>query len=107
MVAGRMTGGPPPNGAVDPQQVERGRQLIAELTEIITASPEIMLALKDDLVGFGMTIKQFAGGGQPQGFPPAQGMGAPAGAPPGMGAPPGGPPGPPGGMPAGGMPPGM
>lgn len=115
MVAGRTMqgGGPPPDAMgggppVDPQVVEEGRELIYKLTDIITSDPNVMLALKDDLVGFGMTIKQFAGmgGGQPEQGPPGMGAGGP---PPGMGPPQGGPPmgggPPPGGMGGGGMPP--
>lgn len=104
MMAGQMMGGPA-GPAVDPAVIEKGRGLIYELTDLITSDPNVMLALKDDLIGFGMTIKQFAGGGgaggQPGQGPPGPGMGA--GMPPGA-SPMGGPPG--GGPPMGGPPPG-
>ena len=106
-VMGRMTGGGPPGGPgeagpVPPEMVQQGRQMLQQLTALLTQHPALMAALKDDIIGFGMTIKQFAGmaGGQPGGPPP--------GGPPGMGGPPpGGPP--PGGPPmgGGGAPPGM
>ena len=95
-VMGEQGGGPPP---VDPAVVEKGRGLIYELTDLITSDPNIMLALEQDLIGFGMTIKEFAGGGggQQQQGPPGMGAGPP---PPGA-SPMGG-----GGPPmAGGMPP--
>lgn len=99
MMAGQMMGGQPAGPAVDPAVIEKGRNLIYELTDLITSDPNIMLALKDDLIGFGMTIKQFAGGGgQPGEGPPGMGAGMP---PPGA-SPMGGGGGPP--M-AGGMPP--
>ena len=101
-VAGRAAAPPAqPEVAVDPQTVEHGRDLIVELTELVTSDPNVMLALKDDLVGFGMAIKQVITGGQ-QGPPPGMG---PQGPPPGMGqqGPPMG--GPPPGMGGGGMPP--
>ena len=111
MMAGQMMGGP--GGApgapapVDPAVVEKGRGLIYELTDLITSDPNVMLALKDDLIGFGMTIKQFAGGGGQQQGPPGMdaGMPPPGASPMGGGGPPmaGGMPPPGAGPPPGGQ----
>lgn len=89
-LADRMMGPPPPGGgAVDPQAVEAVRMHLAEALKVITSSPQVMMAVAQDIQGFVMTIKQFAeaggGGGQPpQEGPPMGGM-PPQGGPP-MGA---------------------
>ena len=88
-VMGRMTGGGAPGGPgeagpASPEIVQQGRQMIQQLTMLVTSSPDVMAALKDDIIGFGMTVKQFASGaggqpGAPPGGPPPMGGG---GAPP-------------------------
>lgn len=87
-VAQRVGGGPPPGGGpVDPQAVEQVRQLFAQLLQILTSDPNIMVACKDDIKGFVMTIAQFAGRGAGQ---PGQGPmpgGPPMGQPPQAGPP--------------------
>ena len=59
-VMGRMTGGGAPGGPgeagpASPEIVQQGRQMIQQLTMLVTSSPEVMAALKDDIIGFGMT----------------------------------------------------
>ena len=95
-------GGPPGMGGPPPQQgmggppqgggnpaVAQGKQMLQQLTILITSDPQVMIELAPDIKAFGNVIKQFAGGGQP-------GMGGPPpGGPPGMGGPPPGAGGPP------------
>ena len=75
-------GGGPMGGGNDP--VSMGRQLLQQLTMLITSDPQVMLALKNDLIAFGQILRDFAGssgGGAPQGGAPmAPGGGMPPGA---------------------------
>jgi hypothetical protein len=100
-------GGPPPGMGGPPgggnPAVAQGKQMLQQLTMLITSDPQVMIELAPDIKAFGNVIRQFASmGGQPQGGAqgPPPGMGG--GPPPGAGPPPGGPP--PG---MGGPPPGM
>jgi len=89
-MAVKMAGGPPgqagpaPN-AVDPAMIEQGRQLLQQLLALLgQGGPQVVLALKDDLMAFSQMLRQLmSGGGQPP--PGGQPQGAPA---PGPGAPP-------------------
>jgi hypothetical protein len=82
--------GGPPGGGGNPA-VEQGKQMLQQLTMLITSDPSVMMELAPDIQAFGNIIKQFAsGGGQggPQGpMPPPgpPGPGGPQGPPPGMG----------------------
>lgn len=88
-------GGPPGMGGGGNPAVEQGRQLLKQLTVLITSDPMVMAELAPDIKGFGSVLKEFAGMAQGGGQPPMGG-----GPPPGMGGPMGGPP-------PGGPPPGM
>lgn len=91
-MAVKMAGGPPGQAgpapeAVDPQIVEQGRQLLKQLLALIgQGGPQVVLALKPDLMAFSQMLRQLMTGGQPQGAP---GPGGPpqGGPPPAMGAP--------------------
>ena len=94
-------GGPPGGGGGNPA-VAQGKQMLQQLTMLITSDPQVMIELAPDIKAFGNVIREFAsmgaGGGQPQGMGggPPPGAGPPQGGPPpGMGGPPpsmGGPP---------------
>jgi len=92
-MAVKMAGGPPGQAgpapdAVDPQMVQQGRQLLQQLLALLgQGGPQVVLALKDDLMAFSQMLRQLMSGGQPPGAPPPGGP--PMGGPPqGAGAPP-------------------